>query len=1055
MSLFTEQPKGMLFGLGKNSGDALPETYVAEVFLRFASLIAGLPRLEEKDGLYVSAAFTKRPGECGRRNNANAQPLPVLFLDIDDATPEQAEALPEKLKGLNVDAFTYPSFTDGAPKYETAEKAKKPGQTFKDIRDESGRLFRHVLHDAEGRPVEKAPACARFRVVLSLSRPPSQEERVLLMQWAASKLGVHFDGATKDAARLYYTPRINCKEADIKSYSGEPLDVDAALEEAHLLGLNAVNPAGPFGAPPPNYTPSPLAPGSVAAEAPFAPAAESTALEEWDDGPGIARESLFDIAPVTRPEDDPVLMRLARLGMVIGPSRANKGAFDIRCPFEHEHTTEGGARDTLYYSRESAENIDRDGRQFRLGRFHCMHSCMERHSQTEYFEALNLSYSDICRAWKGESPALFWGSEGRRYLTDSNGTVAVRIPGKSFKGTETPPTIHNVCFGLKVLGLMSDDKGGAQKLRLQFRDKDGRHHFADIALGDLMTRDPATVLAPLCTEGLQIAGRRAVPLLIDYLASFPSGLLPRFTGVDSLGWYHAPDGQNVFILSEETVYPCAPTSWRGPAIVYSGTKQKAAKLASRGTLAQWKERAACYCQYSSRMTLAVCVAFAAPCLALMSVEGGAFNIYGPSSRGKSLSLKLAASVFGRGAMDGEGNTAGYIDTWQGSLIGHEQSCIGHNDLPLILDEAAMCPEKERGDKAYMFSNGKEKKRGGISANGEIDSRKSHSWRTLGLSSAEMTAEQWIKAGRWGNRAYAGQLTRFTDVYACPVNDDLGVFEKLPEGLSGGEAAHAIESAAVECYGTAGREWLRYLTEHREEAKEALAASMKAFRDRFKADLQKGQFARVLDRFALCAAAGELATSIGLTGWEAFEPGKSIAAEQVYACARHALKPFRVGRERLDDVRALINMCTKESERFVNAPWHMGADTPTPCYGAQWAANSDGSKYAGADGEEWQDLSSDASAGAQGEDSEESGAPERVFFFYKGVFQEKYGGEVMAKSLALWLQGEGALVRIGGDTRRNDGTSRCGRAYGLHDAKTPGYCVLLNRLRGLEEQLTDD
>ncbi|WP_302497519.1 DUF927 domain-containing protein [uncultured Sutterella sp.] len=1046
----TEHSQSFLFGLGKNSRDSLPVTHTADGFESFVSCIRELPRGAEKDGLYVSSAFTRQPGESGRRKNENAQPLPVLFLDVDDATPEQAEALPEKLKGLNVDAFTYPSFTDGAPKYETAEKAKEPGQTFKDIRAESGRVFPHVLHDAEGRPIEKAPACARFRVVLSLSRAPSQEERVSLMHWAASKLGVHFDGATTDAARLYYTPRANCKDVDFKRYSGKPLDVEAALHEAALSDS-----AGIFGAPPPVTAPAPLAVGTAVVDGPITAEGESTDIEEWDDSPSDALERRFDITPVTRPEEDPVLKRLYALGMVIGPSSKKKGAFDIRCPFEHEHTTEGGARDTLYYAKGSAENTDHSGKPFKLGRFHCMHSCTERHSQAEYFLALSLAYNDTCRVWKGESTALFFGSKGRRFHTDANGTVTVRIPGGVSKGVEAPATFHKVCFGLKVLGSMSDDKGGAQKLRLQFRDDVGRTHFADIPRSGLAARDSAPVLSPLIDEGLQIASRDAGGLLIDYLFSFPSGLLPRFIGVDALGWYRASNGQSVFILSEETIYPCTPSAWRGPAVVYSGTKDKAAKLASRGTLAQWKERAAGYCRYSSRMTLAVCAAFAAPCLALMSAEGGAFNIYGPSSRGKSLSLKLAASVFGRGDMGKEGSTSGYVETWQGSVVGHEQACIGHNDLPLILDEAAMCPEKERGDKAYIFANGREKKRGGISANGEIDVRKSHSWRTLGLSSAEMTAERWIKAGRWGNRAYAGQLTRFTDVYACPVNDDLGVFETLPEGMSGGEAAHAIENAAVECYGTAGREWLQYLTEHREEAKEALAASMKAFRARFKADLQKGQFARVLDRFALCAAAGELATSIGLTGWEAPEFGKDFIAEQIYACARDALKPFRVGHERLNDVRALITMCTKESERFISTRRGMGTGTPQECYGAQWSANRDGTKYAGADGEEWPDLTGGARADTPSEDREEHGAPERTFFFHKQVFRDNFGGPVIAKGLALWLQSEGVLVCLRRKSGRNDGLSWLGKSYGLPVRETPGYCILLNRLRDLEDRLTDD
>lgn len=854
-------------------------------------------------------------------------------------------------------------------------------------------------------------------------------------------------GAEKDGL---YVSSAYCKDVDFKRYSGKPLDVEAALHEAALSDS-----AGIFGAPPPVTAPAPLAVGTAVVDGPITAEGESTDIEEWDDSPSDALERRFDITPVTRPEEDPVLKRLYALGMVIGPSSKKKGAFDIRCPFEHEHTTEGGARDTLYYAKGSAENTDHSGKPFKLGRFHCMHSCTERHSQAEYFLALSLAYNDTCRVWKGESTALFFGSKGRRFHTDANGTVTVRIPGGVSKGVEAPATFHKVCFGLKVLGSMSDDKGGAQKLRLQFRDDVGRTHFADIPRSGLAARDSAPVLSPLIDEGLQIASRDAGGLLIDYLFSFPSGLLPRFIGVDALGWYRASNGQSVFILSEETIYPCTPSAWRGPAVVYSGTKDKAAKLASRGTLAQWKERAAGYCRYSSRMTLAVCAAFAAPCLALMSAEGGAFNIYGPSSRGKSLSLKLAASVFGRGDMGKEGSTSGYVETWQGSVVGHEQACIGHNDLPLILDEAAMCPEKERGDKAYIFANGREKKRGGISANGEIDVRKSHSWRTLGLSSAEMTAERWIKAGRWGNRAYAGQLTRFTDVYACPVNDDLGVFETLPEGMSGGEAAHAIENAAVECYGTAGREWLQYLTEHREEAKEALAASMKAFRARFKADLQKGQFARVLDRFALCAAAGELATSIGLTGWEAPEFGKDFIAEQIYACARDALKPFRVGHERLNDVRALITMCTKESERFISTRRGMGTGTPQECYGAQWSANRDGTKYAGADGEEWPDLTGGARADTPSEDREEHGAPERTFFFHKQVFRDNFGGPVIAKGLALWLQSEGVLVCLRRKSGRNDGLSWLGKSYGLPVRETPGYCILLNRLRDLEDRLTDD
>lgn len=305
------------------------------------------------------------------------------------------------------------------------------------------------------------------------------------------------------------------------------------------------------------------------------------------------------------------------------------------------------------------------------------------------------------------------------------------------------------------------------------------------------------------------------------------------------------------------------------------------------------------------------MAFGAPCLQLLGVEGGAFNIYGPSGKGKSSSSRMAATVYGLGDWLGKG----YIRSWKASDAGFEQACLGHNDLPLILEEAVQCDQKLRGDRAYTWANGTAKGRGTV-VNGEIDLREQESWRSLGLSTAEMTVEAWIKEGNPRAHIYAGQLTRLTDVYACPVSDEMGVFERVPEGSTAKEMADSIRENATRFYGTAGEAWLQWLAANRQEAADRLRAHFNAFRARLSSISSDSQYSRVLDRFALCAAAGALATELGITGWEAEAFGPQFAERQVEACAREALKPFRAGRENIANVEKLLSLCTKDVAHFI-------------------------------------------------------------------------------------------------------------------------------------------
>ena len=97
---------------------------------------------------------------------------------------------------------------------------------------------------------------------------------------------------------------------------------------------------------------------------------------------------------------------------------------------------------------------------------------------------------------------------------------------------------------------------------------------------------------------------------------------------------------------------------------------------------------------------------------------------------------------------------------------------------------------------------------------------------------------------------------------------LGIFEALHEFESGGALAQHLARATESTYGTAGRAWLEHLTDNTEGLGRALRERMDRIESSLVPELASGQVQRVGRRFALVAAAGELASEAGITGWPA-------------------------------------------------------------------------------------------------------------------------------------------------------------------------------------------
>ena len=183
----------------------------------------------------------------------------------------------------------------------------------------------------------------------------------------------------------------------------------------------------------------------------------------------------------------------------------------------------------------------------------------------------------------------------------------------------------------------------------------------------------------------------------------------------------------------------------------------------------------------------------------------------------------------------------------------------HCDALLCLDELAQLDARVAGESAYMLANGQGKSRAGRTG----AARPRLSWRILGLSAGEIgLADHMAEAGK---RTRAGQELRMIDLPA-DAGAGLGIFEELHDLEGPGALAQHLTRAAETTYGTAGRAWLEHLTGCTDGLMRDLRDRMDAIALDLVPESAAGQVQRVGRRFALVAAAGEMATAAGITGW---------------------------------------------------------------------------------------------------------------------------------------------------------------------------------------------
>ena len=438
-----------------------------------------------------------------------------------------------------------------------------------------------------------------------------------------------------------------------------------------------------------------------------------------------------------------------------------------------------------------------------------------------------------------------------------------------------------LCGPMHVLSEAMDEEGNDRHVIVEMVDKDGKRKRIAFPLAEL---PKFSIIETLLSKGLRIDVRirqnsGPAGLILDFLGKYPQA--KRTRAIHNFGWR----GERAFIVPGRPVQIFGQSD-ENLEFEFVGDEEDGPQYSQSGTLEDWREKVARPAEQSSRMAFALCVAFAAPLMRFTTEKTGGFHLFGPSSRGKSTALRACCSVWAKGASDGE------MSSWRSTDNGLEAVAAAHNDLPLIIDELGQATPQnvDVAEVLYMLGNETGKKR--MSRN--IRGRRSLSWRTLFVSSGEISLEEYAEEQARENRKVsrdlkAGVRVRMASIPAVAYDnpeDPRGVFDYVDEQEDTKALSQAIERATeFECYGTAGPAFIRGLLQKvEEEGRETLQAEIQEKVREFCAvavgDDKDGQILRVASRFGLVAAAGELSIELDVLPWV-----RGLANEYVLKCYR--------------------------------------------------------------------------------------------------------------------------------------------------------------------------
>lgn len=273
------------------------------------------------------------------------------------------------------------------------------------------------------------------------------------------------------------------------------------------------------------------------------------------------------------------------------------------------------------------------------------------------------------------------------------------------------------------------------------------------------------------------------------------------------------------------------------------------KYQKKGSLEDWNNCIGRYAENNINITFIISLALTAPLLAHFGMENIAIHLFGPSSIGKTTLLKIASSVWGS-----------VIHNWRTTDNAAESVAELSNDGMLLLDELGQVSPSAADQLSYMLGNGLGKLRSKRSG----DAKEAKKFNLVLLSSGESGLSDKLK--EIGKTVKAGQSVRLIELSA---DREYGIFDNLHGFQNGDKFARYLKESCTSNQGSLIDSFLEILVKNKDSIIDMVKNARNAWEQLMilKYPDADGQVQRIISKFSLIAACGELAISLNLLAWK--------------------------------------------------------------------------------------------------------------------------------------------------------------------------------------------
>ncbi len=450
-------------------------------------------------------------------------------------------------------------------------------------------------------------------------------------------------------------------------------------------------------------------------------------------------------------------------------------------------------------------------------------------------EKTNLPKGHLAKPFKMEDDSFLHIMDNGLYL----------VKEKRDENGELKQTRTFICYSVTILGEARSLNNDNWKRVIQFHDKDNTLHRLLIPYEHFMG-EAQEVFKIIASHGL-MPPRQAHKknVFISYIQDYP--IEQRFRCVDRAGWHGY-----CFATPNKTY-----GNSEGEELLFHSESPSPYTVA--GSFGEWQDLSRLI-EPHALAVLAFSCAFSGQLVLPLGAESGGFHIYGSSTDGKSTITKASCSVWG--------SPKHISRSWRTTDNALENEAELRNDSFLNLDELRQAAPKAVSDIVYMLTGGQGKARSTKSGK----NRDAKQFSLMYTSTGEVTLEEHLRRGNI--ELDAGLLLRFAHI-PSDAGKGYGVFDCINYGIAPQDIGNRINELASAHYGHAGIKWLEYLTSDKDMVMIKAQELLDSFIEQH-TQTKNGQANRVLRRFALVAAAGELATLAGITGWQQGRAFEAVA-----------------------------------------------------------------------------------------------------------------------------------------------------------------------------------